>query len=192
MPLSPGARVGPYEITAAIGAGGMGEVYRARNSKLGRDVAVASGQGKQFQSRPLLAGGHLHRRIHPQPGNGGSPHRRRSDNFTSACPCLKAFAPHVPARVEKKNDRLRQWVNGVDRVGFVDVAGAAGQREIRIIVGTAARRWFDVFDFEGKTWSWSRGQRWPSASLRGRFHWKKRWPSPDFKAGRSNVERRVL
>ncbi len=40
MPLSVGDKLGPYEILAAIGAGGMGEVYRARDSKLNRDVAI--------------------------------------------------------------------------------------------------------------------------------------------------------
>jgi serine/threonine protein kinase/Tol biopolymer transport system component len=40
MALSAGSRIGPYEIVSAIGAGGMGEVYRARDTKLNRDVAV--------------------------------------------------------------------------------------------------------------------------------------------------------
>ncbi len=38
--MKPGSRLGPYEIVAPIGAGGMGEVYRARDARLGRDVAV--------------------------------------------------------------------------------------------------------------------------------------------------------
>src|SRR5437867_11489143 len=40
MSLAAGTRLGPYEILAPVGAGGMGEVYRARDSKLKRDVAI--------------------------------------------------------------------------------------------------------------------------------------------------------
>src|SRR5436190_22341172 len=40
MNLTPGTRLGPYEIGSRIGAGGMGEVYRARDTSLNRDVAI--------------------------------------------------------------------------------------------------------------------------------------------------------
>src|SRR3954470_13001034 len=40
MPLTSGKRFGPYEIQSPLGAGGMGEVYRARDTRLGRDVAI--------------------------------------------------------------------------------------------------------------------------------------------------------
>src|SRR5215831_16920645 len=40
MPFAAGAHFGPYEVLAPLGAGGMGEVYRAKDIKLGRDVAL--------------------------------------------------------------------------------------------------------------------------------------------------------
>src|SRR5437867_9964398 len=50
MLLSIGARLGPYEILALIGAGGMGEVYRARDTRLNRTVAVKV-SAEQFSER---------------------------------------------------------------------------------------------------------------------------------------------
>ena len=40
MPLEPGTRLGPYEVVGLIGKGGMGEVYQARDTQLGREVAL--------------------------------------------------------------------------------------------------------------------------------------------------------
>src|SRR5687767_15690964 len=50
MPLPAGTRLGPYEILAPIGAGGMGEVYRARDPRVGRDVAIKT-SAERFSDR---------------------------------------------------------------------------------------------------------------------------------------------
>src|ERR1700741_1459854 len=52
MPLAPGTKLGPYEITAPLGAGGMGEVYRARDTRLERTVAIKI-LPAQFSSDPV-------------------------------------------------------------------------------------------------------------------------------------------
>ena len=53
MPLNPGTKLGPYEIQDAIGAGGMGEVYKARDTRLDRTVAVKVLPG-HLSDRPEL------------------------------------------------------------------------------------------------------------------------------------------
>jgi serine/threonine protein kinase len=65
MPLFPGQRLGPYEIVAPIGAGGMGEVYKATDTRLGRTVAIKtldSAHGERFQqeARAVAALNHPH------------------------------------------------------------------------------------------------------------------------------------
>ncbi|MGD9902836.1 MAG: protein kinase [Vicinamibacterales bacterium] len=79
MALSPGATIGPYEITAFVGAGGMGEVYRAHDSRLHRDVALKI-LPPQFDARQA----------------GGGPDDSRSRRFEHEARALAALNhPHV-------------------------------------------------------------------------------------------------
>jgi len=55
MPLSPGSRLGPYTIDSPLGAGGMGEVYRARDERLGREVAIKVLPSHLYESAELGA-----------------------------------------------------------------------------------------------------------------------------------------
>jgi serine/threonine protein kinase len=57
MSLSPGVRLGAYEVVALLGAGGMGEVYRARDTKLNRDVAIKV-LLHGFEESPSTGSGH--------------------------------------------------------------------------------------------------------------------------------------
>ena len=58
MTLQPGTRLGHYEITSLLGSGGMGEVYRAKDHKLGRDVAIKVLR-EDLANDPVLVGGEL-------------------------------------------------------------------------------------------------------------------------------------
>src|SRR6202451_1286538 len=65
MPLAPGDRLGPYEILSSLGAGGMGEVWKARDTRLGRIVAIKQLKGQhtarfEQEARAIAALNHPH------------------------------------------------------------------------------------------------------------------------------------
>ena len=63
MPIQAGARLGPYQIVAAIGAGAMGEVYRARDTRLDRDVAIKMLPASLAEDAPVLERFHREARV---------------------------------------------------------------------------------------------------------------------------------
>jgi len=78
MTLAAGSRLGPYEVLSTLGEGGMGEVYRARDAKLNRDVAIKVGTDR--------APGDSDPACHWAPGRIGLAHVRDGDRGAGSSP----------------------------------------------------------------------------------------------------------
>ncbi len=110
MPIAPGSRLGPYEILAQIGAGGMGEVYRARDSRLSRDVAIKvlpasfsadADRLRRFEQEAKAAG-----RPEPPQRHRGLRHRdARRTRPTSSRSCSRARRSGRPSRAASSRPR---------------------------------------------------------------------------------------
>ena len=103
MPLQPGTTLGPYAVTAKIGEGGMGEVYRARDTKLERQVAI------KILPLSLAANGDRLARFQREQDGG----KEVLDSFELLPSTLPRSRDAITASVPREAFTSRRRINGV-------------------------------------------------------------------------------
>ncbi len=162
MTLSAGSRLGPYEILAPIGAGGMGEVYRAKDPRLGRDVAIKVLPASFSQDADRLRGSSR------RPARPASSTTRKSRRSTTSG--RHDGAPYIVTELlEGETLRARLLTGSLrraqgDRLRRADRAGPRGSaREGDRPPGPEAR---EPLPDEGTAGSRSSTSDWPSSRRR--------------------------
>ena len=97
MPLQAGSRLGPYEVLSLIGAGGMGEVYQARDTRLDRKVAVKV-------LAPELA-----RTRSSAPASSARPRRSRPSITRTSAACPTSAESTTPSTSSSNCSKVRRW-----------------------------------------------------------------------------------
>ena len=128
MALTSGTRLGSYEVLAQIGAGGMGEVYRARDSKLGRDVAIKVLPANFVNDPERLA------RFQRQEDDGGGD-RHQAELFPgNAEGAFRGTVPVASDRFDPQLRRVSRWPALPDaqahRTGAVGASANQRRREL--------------------------------------------------------------
>ena len=128
MTLSAGARLGPYEIVDLIGLGGMGEVHRARDTRLSRDVAVKILPASMCEDKDRL------RRFEQPPADALAAERLRDPEH------LDVRVPAPGEAVDPRDERPvriaqhTREIAGVAEAGRLDVEGIEPALELRPVV----------------------------------------------------------
>ena len=159
MALTTGTRVGPYEILGALGAGGMGEVYRARDSRLGRDVAIKIvnalfSERFEREARAISALNHPHictlydvgshedngylvmELVEGQPLRGPLPWTEAARHVADVCDALAAAHRRGIVHRDLKPDNVLLTASGVKIIDF----GLAKQQQLRETTAAVATK----------------------------------------------------
>lgn len=103
---------------------------------------------KEAEAHPLAPGSELVGAVQTQSFHGGASHRGDSKNRSRHAVNAKVFLPTVSARMEESCRGAGFGIGSVEMVGFVEIAGAAGERPVRFVIGAAEVRRDDVLDLE--------------------------------------------